>query len=375
MSFDPHPHETRGPAAAPRHRALPVGAPEPEPADYVAAVRPYLPRAAAAVAIGTLLAVLVAFLWPPTYVARATLLPPTEEDTGFSVSNLLRGIAVPGIRIPTRSGPADVTVSILESRRIAEVLVRQFDLRRAYGVGSVDAAIAALQDRSRFDVDEMGMIVIAVEDRDPKRAADLANAFARELDRFNREVRMTKGRRMRLFVETRLDATRRDLAAAEARLRDYARRNRTVPLSAEQMSMVESGAQLFAQKAALEVQVGVARGFAAESSEEVRRLRQQLEQVNRQIGALPELGVQMARLVRDIRVHEQVYALLSAQHEEARINEARDLATVEVLDEAVPPERRAWPRRGLLVAIGFVASVLLSAAWIGWSLRRKPHYA
>ncbi|MGE5178988.1 MAG: GNVR domain-containing protein [Bacteroidota bacterium] len=343
---------------------------EPTLSDYLAGARPYRRRVAIAVAIGTVLAAVVAFVWPPTYRAETVLLPPSEEDTGFSVSAVIRGLNVPGIRMPTRTGPEDVTMAILQSRTIAATLVQRFDLMRVYGVQRKDPAIRILQQRSSFKLGESGTVVVRVEDRDPRRAADLANAYAEELDRFNREIRMTKGRQMRLFVEKRLQETRLAMATAEDALRRYSELHHTVALSSDQMSSVESGASLFAGQANLEVQLGLARQSASESSVEVRRLRQQLAEVNRLISQLPDLGLEQARLVRDVKIQEQVFALLSSQYEEARINEARDLATVEVLDRADPPDRRVWPRRGLLIVVGFLVSAFAAAAWVAWRLRR-----
>ncbi|HET9952519.1 MAG TPA: GNVR domain-containing protein, partial [Candidatus Eisenbacteria bacterium] len=189
--------------------------------------------------------------------------------------------------------------------------------------------------------------------------------------RFNREIRMTKGRRTRLFVEKRLDETRVGLEKAEEALRKYGEKHHTVVLSADQLSSVESSARLFASQATLDVQLGIARQYASDSSVEVRRLRQQLDEVNRLIGALPDLGLELARLVRTVKIQEQVFALLSAQYEEARITEARDVSTVEVLDRADPPDRRIWPRRGLLIALGFAISSFAAAAWVGWSVHRR----
>lgn len=338
---------------------------------YTRSAKPYLARAALAVLAGTLLSAAIAFIWPPTYRAEAVLLPPTEEETGFSASAFFRGISVPGIRLPARSGPEDVTMAILHSRRVATALVRRFDLRRIYDVPREDLAVRELQENTAIRLGESGTVSIRVIDRDPKRAADLANAYTEELDRFNREIRMTKGRRMRVFVERRIQDTRAALATAEEALRRYGERHRTVALSADQLSSVESAAKLGASQAALEVQLGMARQYAAEGSEEVQRLSQQLQQVNRLIRAMPEQGLEVARLLRDVKIHEQVYALLSAQYEEARINEARDVTTVEVLDPADPPNRRHWPRRGVLIGLGFVLSGFGALVWIAWNVRSR----
>jgi len=342
---------------------------DPSLSESLAATKPYLLRAAMAVVVGTLLAILVAMVWPPTYRAEAVLLPPTEEETGFSISTMIRGLNVPGIKIPTRTGPEDVTIAILKSRRMAIALVERFQLKKVYRLQGGDDAIRRLMRCSSFRLGETGTVIVRVEDSDPKRAAALANAYAEELDRFNREIRMTKGRRTRLFVEQRLTETKVELERAEEALRRYGEQHHTVALSFDQLSAVESAARLFANQASLEVQLGVAKQYASETSVEVRRLQQQLDEVNRVIGALPDLGLELARLVRTVKIQEQVFSLLSAQYEEARITEARDVSTVEVLDRADPPDRRIWPRRSILGALGFAISAFATALWVAWSVR------
>jgi uncharacterized protein involved in exopolysaccharide biosynthesis len=215
---------------------------EPTLSDYVASTRPYRRRAAGAILVGTILAAIVAFVWPPTYRAETVLLPPTEEETGFNVSTIVRGLNVPGITIPGRAGPDDVTMAILASRRIAGILVQRFHLEAVYKVKREDLAIRLLRKNSAFKLGESGTVIVRVEDRDPKRAADLANAYAEELDRFNRDIRMTKGRRTRLFVEQRLQDTKVELEAAEEALRKYGEQHHTVALSTDQLSAVESAA-------------------------------------------------------------------------------------------------------------------------------------
>jgi uncharacterized protein involved in exopolysaccharide biosynthesis len=343
---------------------------EPTPSDYLRSAKPHLGRAAIVIVAGTVLSAVLAFVWPPTYRAETVLLPPTEEETGFSISTVIRGLNVPGVRIPSRTGPEDVTMAILQSRRLAAALVQRFDLMRVYSVPRKEPAIRILRSNSSFRLGESGTVVVRVEDRDPQRAADLANAYAEELDRFNKEIRMTKGRQTRLFVEKRLEETRVAMQEAEEALRRYGEEHHTVVLSADQMSSVESAASLFATQANLEIQLGIARQSASESSVEVRRLRQQLAEVNRLIRQLPDLGLEQARLVRTVKIQEQVFALLSSQYEEARINEARDLATVEVLDRAERPDRRAWPRRGLLMGLGFLISSFVAAVGVAWSVQR-----
>jgi uncharacterized protein involved in exopolysaccharide biosynthesis len=126
-------------------------------------------------------------------------------------------------------------------------------------------------------------------------------------------------------------------------------------------SALETASRRSAERAALEVRLGVIRSYTRGTSDEEVQLSQELEQLDRQLAALPTTGLELARLVREVKTLDQLYALLTAQYEEARINEARDVQTVEVLDEALPPERRSRPHRSVLVlaaaAFGMVAGV------------------
>ncbi len=318
------------------------------------------------VVVGTLLGLLAALFLPAWYRAQATLLPPSEEESGFGLAGLFRGIGVPGIRIPTQSTPAEVFLAILESRGVNGAIVREFDLQGRYRRRLMEDAIRELRRHARFKLTQSGTLEITVEDRDPIRAAAMANAYVAQLDHFNREVRMTKGRRTREFVEGRLAQTRKELKVSEQQLADYQVRHKTIALSAEASSAVETGARLFAQRAALQVRLGVIQGYSRGPSDEAEQVRQQLVQLDRQLAALPGTGLELARLIRDVRAQEGLYILLQAQYEEARINEVKDVATVELLDRAVPPERRARPRRSILVVGAFLLSLGVGLLWAGF---------
>ena len=321
----------------------------------------------ALVVSATLVAAVVAFILPPWYRAEAELLPPSEEESAVGIASLLRGVGMPGVKIPTEVTPSDLFVVILESRRISEQMVSRFDLRRVYKRKLVTDAVKDLHEHARFKVSDEGTIRISVEDKSRTRAAEMANTYIELLDRFNREVRMTKGRRTRLFVESRLNDTKRELQAAEQRLADYQVKHKTVALSPQMSSAVEEAARLYARRTALEVRLGVVRGYSEGSEDEIQ-IRQELSQLERQMRTLPTLGVELARLLREVKALEQVFVILTAQYEDARITEARDVVTVEVLDPASPPERKSKPKRIVLIASAFLVSLVLS---VGYALLQK----
>ncbi len=201
-------------------------------------------------------------------------------------------------------------------------------------------------------MNDAAIITLEVEDRDAKRAADMANAYVEALDRFNREVRMTKGRRTRLFVGQRMQDTADSLASAEDQLAAYQVTHRTPPISAEAASAMSSIAGLYAQREALVVRLGVIGSYTTGESDEVTQIRAELAELDRRLRQVPETGIQSLRLLRQLKTLEQLKALLTAQYEQARIEEVRDVSTLEVLDAATPPERRSRPKRATLVAIG-----------------------
>lgn len=325
------------------------------------------------VIVSTLVVGGIAFLLPPWYRADAELLPPSEEESGMGLASLLRGVGVPGVKIPTQVSPADVFMAVLGSRRIGEEMVNRFDLKRLYKKKFTEDTVKELRRHSRFKLTPGGTIQISVEDRDPERAAAMCNAYVEFLDKFNREVRMTKGRRTRLFIESRLADTRQDLVNAEQRLAQYQVKNKAIALSPQMSTAVNQAATLYARRMALQVRLGVVRSYSQDSEEQVQ-IQQELAQIDQQLRQLPETGVELARMVRDVKALEQVFVLLTAQYEDARITEARDVVTVELLDVAKTPERKAKPKRSLMIAAAFLLSL---AAGVGHAViqedqRPKP---
>jgi tyrosine-protein kinase Etk/Wzc len=305
----------------------------------------------------TILMGIIAFLLPSWYRGEAALLPPSEEESGVGLSSLLRGIGVAGVKVPTQAAPADVFVAILQSRGLNEAIVRRFGLQRRYRTRFLVDAVKQLRRHARFTVTDAGTILVSVEDRDPKQAAAMTNAYVDLLDGFNRDMRMTRGRRTRMFVEGRLNESRDALARAEQRLASYQSIHKSAMLSREMTTAMDAAARLYAERTDLQVRLGVARTYTRGQSDEITQVSEQLASLDRQLAVLPTSGLDLARLYRDVRTFEQVFIVLTAQYEQSRIDEVRDTPTIEVLDRAIPPERKSRPRRSLMVAAAFLLSL------------------
>jgi tyrosine-protein kinase Etk/Wzc len=329
--------------------------------DLIEVVRRHRRLLVVNVAATTLIALAIALLLPKWYTGRAVLLPPTSDDIASALAEMApRGLGAIGI--PGAPTLADVFVAVLKSRSVADRIIDRFDLVKRYRAPDREKAALELEDHVKFRVGDEGTIAILVEDRDPKIAAAMANAYVEELDRFNRQTRTTSASRTRSFIESRLQLAQGDLAAAEDRLREYQQERNLPAMSPAAQGEAEVGANLMAQKIALEVRLQVLLESLSESSEEVRRTRQQLAAIERQVGGLPRSGLEVMRLWREVKVQEQVFELLTAQLVEARIRETRDSPTVQVLDQAVPPLHKSRPKRAIIVIAGFLIGIAGSFA-------------
>jgi uncharacterized protein involved in exopolysaccharide biosynthesis len=329
-----------------------------------------------AVAATTLAAALltfgITFLLPKWYRAQAVILPPEESDLISSMSMAQRSLskfATFGV-FGDYFTPADIYKAVLKSRTVQELVVERFGLAGIYHTKGRDKTLKAL--RSHYDVrlSADGTIAVSVEDRDPKRAADMAMTFIEGLDRYNIEKRNSQARRTRMFLEQRVFDTDSLLKSSEVALRQYQEQHSTVAPSAASGSSLDAAADLMAKKIMLEVRLGVLRSYLQPDNEQVVQAQLELDQLKQRIEVLPALQTELQRLIRDAKVQEQLYLLLTAELEQARIRETMDTPTVQVLDRAVPPERQSRPRRMLLTA---AAGLIAFAGCVVWlALRGSP---
>jgi uncharacterized protein involved in exopolysaccharide biosynthesis len=207
----------------------------------------------------------IAYLWPPTYVAKASIVPPTDSASGQTgLSSLLGGAEGALLRsVMDTTTAADLYVGILESRTVVDAIIDRFDLVHVYDVNeSRYRAEKALRKYTNLDASDEGIVSITVEDRDPNRAAAMANAYVEELDKQNKRLSAGQATGKRMFLETRLNEVEQKLSRIES-------------ISA-----------------------------------------------------------------REAKVQEMLYELLMQQLELARIEEAKNMPTIQVLDRAHPPEMR-----------------------------------
>jgi tyrosine-protein kinase Etk/Wzc len=340
-----------------------------------------------------LLALIVSVLLPKMYTATTTVLPPQQnQSTATAMLGQLGAIAGLGSVDLGLKNPDDLFVAMLKSRTIEDRLIDRFDLRRVYWVKQYRAARKKLEGCSYIVAEKEGLISISVSDRDPKRAAELANAYVDELHELNGNLAITEAGQRRVFYQQQLDAEREALAHAEVALRQVQEKSGLIQPDAQGRAIVSAVADMRAQVAIHEVQLQAMRSYATENNPDVKRaqqelagLRAQLAKLERNTGELgngnlqvptrqlPAVELEYLRQLRDVKYHEALYEFLGKQLEAARIDEAKDAILVQVVDKAVIPERKSSPRRTLIVLVTAAAAFLLSCLGmlLMEALRRK----
>jgi uncharacterized protein involved in exopolysaccharide biosynthesis len=329
---------------------------------------------------GGLLTAIIVFLLPHMYTATASIMPPQQQQsTAAALLGQLGPLAaVAGGSLGLKTS-ADLYVGILGSRTIADHLVQSFSLRQLYDEPIGSDAIKVLAKRSSFSSGRDSLIKISVEDRDPKRAAALANAYVEELYKQNSRLALTESAQRRLFFERQVEAQKKALGDAEVALRATQERTGVLQVNSQVESVILSMARLRAEIVSREVGLSSLEKAATPQNPEVVRQQTELAALREQLQKLeasgdprrpgdpliptsqvPKAGLEYVRALRDLQYNETLFELLSKQYEAARIDEAKDAPVIQVVDSAVPPERKSWPPRALLISLGTFLSGLLA---------------
>ena len=326
--------------------------------------------------VAALMAYAASFLMTDIYTATTKILPPraTQSASAALVAQLggLGGLVGGGSGI---SGSNDLYIAMLEGRTIGDNMALRFGLTKTSAPSS-SSQISAKSWKARFRTDKGGVIVVSVEDEDPKRAAEIANAYIDELFKVNSGMALTDISQRRLFFERQLALAKDSLDKAEISAREALERRGVASVNNQGMSLVQSASQLRAQITVKEVQVGGMRTFATDRNPELLRAQQEIEVIKRELAKLEGSGgaktatngssgnnLEGIHLLRGLKYAEGLYEAMAKQYELAKVDEAKDAPLIQVMDKAVEPEQPSLPNRMLIVAISMIVALILSVLW------------
>ena len=348
---------------------------------------------------GVLVATLVAFLIPSEYESTARLMPPeSQQGGGLALMAMLGGgqnggsggLGTLASDLLGAKTTGAVFVAVMHSRTAEDRIVQRFDLKKVYSKRLQDSARKHLEENTAITEDrKSGVITVTTSDHDPKRAAAITGGYIEELDTLIAQLNTSSAHRERVFLEERLDKIKVDLEAAEKDFSQFASKNATIDISAQGRAMLEGAASLQGQLIGAESQLEGLRQIYSDNNIRVRstqariaELRNQLQKMGGTSGGtapsdqsttdnayptlrqLPVLGVPYADKFRQLKVEEAVYETLTKQFELAKVQEAKEIPSVKVLDQPEVPERKSFPPRLMIILAGTACAMLLGAAWV-----------
>lgn len=343
-----------------------------------------------------ILTYLFLFCSPNQYTAQARFLPPQKNMT--LTAQLLDSLSTTGIPGKGRAGdlgnmaaglldlksPGQLYVAIMKGDTIFDQMIDRFNLRERYKVKVIEAARKRLAENAKIRADKEGLITVAVTATDPKLAAAMANAFVEELDRLLQRIGVQEARDRLVFLEKEREQANLRLTKAEEALRTFSEQNSVLEIDAQTRGMLEYIANLRAAIDTKEVQIQVLRKQATPNNydvilmeTELKGLKEKLRMAESQwdqtcvgdvclpASRVPTLGLEYLRLYRNVKFQEGLYQLFTKMSEIARLDVVKDVAVVQVVDRAKPPETRANRRLLPSLLAGVVAFFLLVFAAFG----------
>ena len=347
-------------------------------------------------AFGVLASTLLALLIPARYESTARLMPPDNQSgsnlamaaaTMSGAAGGLGGIASDFLGLKSTS---DVFAGILGSRTVQDKLIQQFDLKKLYWDRRMEDARRDLASHTGISVDRKSQIItVTVTDNSPQRAAAMTQAYVEELNRLVSELSTSSARRERIFLGERLKSVSTDLEAAEKNFSQFASKNAAIDVKEQGKAMVEAAATLQGQLIAAESELQGLKQIYTDNNVRVRSVTARIDELKHQldklggkgesmtevsalpgdslypsIRKLPLLGVTYADLYRNTRIQEAVLETLTKEYEMAKVQEAKEIPTVKVLDLPSIPEKKSFPPRTVITFLGTTLALSAATTWL-----------
>lgn len=333
----------------------------------------------------TSVAILVALISPKWYKSRASVFPAEEADLLGELGGLSSLVKTfsPGKGLSGLTGPSETDryIAILKSGSVVDKVINKFDLVNVYEIsdGSIEKTAKVLMSNVDIEVQDEGNLTIDVYDKDPQRAADMANYFVEILNEVNSRLHVQNATANREFIEKRYNQNLKDIAEGEQTMQDFQKKYGVVAVPEQIEATVKAMAEVYGKLAEKEIEFNVLkRSLSIEhpvlktTEIEVQELRKKIDLINTGSKNLnsdikvlipfkqaPELGAEYLKIYRNLEIQYKILQFITPLYEQSRVEEIRNTPSVIILDRASPAERKAKPKISLYALIAFISSVLV----------------
>jgi tyrosine-protein kinase Etk/Wzc len=351
----------------------------------------------------TIIAVIASFLLPKKYTATISLLPPQQSSSvGAALTSQvgsLGGMAALASGSLGLKNPNDMFVAMLKSRTVEDAMVERYGLMHEYRDKYPSDARKDFEKHVTVDGSSKdGLIHISIEDWDPNHSAELANGYVDQFRKLSEHLAITEASQRRLFFERQLEQAKDNLANAEEAMKQTEQTTGLIQLDSQARALIESAASLRAQIAAREVQIQGMQTYATSENAQMVQAQRELDSMRAQLaklggkedsasgglivpkGMVPAAGLEYVRRLRDVKYYETIFDILARQFEIAKLDEAKQGALIQVVDPAIPPDKRSFPQRSIIITgatvVGFMIGLFIALLQVGFRrLKDNPEAA
>jgi len=330
--------------------------------------------------------VVLAFLQPVRYTAMTKIMPPqqTQSAASMMMSQLtsagggsLAAFAGGGLGL---KNPNDIYIGMLTSRPIADAIIQKFGLAKVYRAKDMTQARKELAGYTEVTSEKNGFINVSVTDKNKKRVAEIANAYTDQLRILTQTLAVTEASQRRLFYEEQLKQAKDALVAAELALQHIQQQNGLVQLDAQAKAMIEGISAIRAQIAAKQVEVLALRSYSTERNPDVQLADKELSSLQAEeqrmeqnhhapgfaalgLGNVPAAGLEYLRAARELAYRQALFDMLMKQYDAAKLDEAKEAATIQVVEPAIEPDRKSEPKRAVILSISAALGLTVGCLW------------
>lgn len=336
------------------------------------------------IALGAAAATAYALLATEWYAATLTVVPSQRSQ---DIAAMSLAAKLPGLE--SFSTDVQRIQAVLASTSVADEVIQKFQLQDHYGTAHLEQAREALHAHCQIGVDRKSSVVwLTCEDPEPQRAMDMARSFGEIGNKVFGRVSVSSAREERAFLEGQVAKTRHDVDEASRKLREFQEQHKVIDLPEQSKAVISAMAQIKGEMVSKQIELSYLSGFSGRGESNVVQLQQQIAVMEGKLkqmeaaqvpaegsgagsaaffpGAMnvPQLRFELEQLMREQKIQETVFGLMTQRFEMARVDEARDTSSFQILDSPTLPTFRSRPRRRQILAAGIAVGLAAGAAWI-----------
>ena len=320
------------------------------------------------------------------YTAEAVIIPPEKESSTSLMSSMISRVPLSGLMGFGRGDNTNFRyMAILQSRTLLEKICNEFNLKSVYETEDMEKTVRTLRGFTKLVINEDNTLAIRVTDKSPERSADITNTFIKQLDEENRRLKGEEAKNFRIFIEDRYNKNKDELKAAEENFSAFQKKYNAVSVTEQTAQSIEIAAGLLSNVYQLEIQYTIQEKILNKDHSELVRLKNEINAIKDKLkeisfnennlvkvnkkdpssiiipfSEIPKIGMEYVRLMREVETRNQIHILMTEQYELAKMEEAKNTPTLQIIDKAVPPIRKSRPKRAFIVlAAGFSSLILM----------------